>query len=93
MLTGWFAILVSHSGKEILLKAVALAMLVCMKLCFKLIKKACENLTKSMSDFRWNSLEHKRKIHWLSWNKIFLSKEQSVLGFKDIQSFNQYLSD
>lgn len=77
--------------KEVLLKAVAMAMPVFIMSCFKFTKKSCENLTKAIADFWWNSLEHKRKIHWLSWTKLCLAKEQGGLGFKDIQSFNQAL--
>lgn len=49
------------------------------------------NLTKAMADFWWNSLEHKRKMHWRSWSTLCLAKEQGGLRFKDIQSFNQSL--
>ncbi|XP_048596341.1 uncharacterized protein LOC125578098 [Brassica napus] len=72
-------------------QAVAMAMPVYAMSCFKLTKTSCDNLTKAMADFWWNSLEHKRKMHWLSWTKLCLAKEQGGLGFKDIQSFNQAL--
>lgn len=53
-------------------------------------KKSCENLTKTMTDFWWNSFEQ-RKMHWLSWTKLCLAKEQGGLGFKDIQNFTEAL--
>ena len=90
-LSGWFVKQLSLKGNKILIKAVAMAMPVYAMSCFKLTKNSCENLTKAMSDFWWNSLEHKRKIHWLSWNRLSLAKEQGGLGFKDIQNFNQAL--
>ena len=68
-----------------------MAMPVYVMSCFKLTKKSCENLTKAVADFWWNSLEHQRKIHWLSWTEMCLAKEQGGLGFKYIQSFSQAL--
>lgn len=90
-LSDWFVKQLSLGGKEVLIKAVAMAMPVYAMSCFKLTNISCENLTKAMADFWWNSLEHKRKMHWLSWSMLCLAKEQGGLGFKDIQSFNQAL--
>ena len=89
MLSGYFARLLSQSGKEVLLKTVAMVMPIYAMSCFKLTKSSSENLTQAMAAFWWDSLEHKRKIHWLKWEKMCLSKQQGGLAFKDIQTFNQ----
>ncbi|KAL1225411.1 putative mitochondrial protein [Cardamine amara subsp. amara] len=59
--------------------------------CFRLTKSTISNLTSAICDFWWNTIENKNKIHWVSWEKLCLSKECGGLGFRDLECFNQAL--
>ncbi|KAL1215220.1 putative mitochondrial protein [Cardamine amara subsp. amara] len=50
-LSGWFARTLSLGGKEVLIKAVAMAMPIYAMSCFKLPKATADNLTSAISDF------------------------------------------
>ncbi|KAL1210712.1 putative mitochondrial protein [Cardamine amara subsp. amara] len=90
-LSGWFARTLSLGGKEVLIKAMAMAMPVYAMSCFKLTKTTLSNLSSALCDFWWNATDDKQKIHWVSWDRMCLSKEYGGLGFSDLQCLNQAL--
>lgn len=89
--SGWHARTISQGGKEVLIKAVASALPVLPMSVYRLPKTVIASLHSVMSNFWWDNAEHKRKIHWLSWEKLSLSKEEGGMGFKDLECLNQAL--
>ncbi|KAL0863670.1 hypothetical protein Bca101_042788 [Brassica carinata] len=89
--SGWHAKNLSQGGKEVLLKAVASALPVLPMSVYQIPKTVISGLSSEMARFWWDGMEFKRKIHWLSWEKLCLSKEDGGMGFKELECFNQAL--
>ncbi|XP_071938995.1 uncharacterized protein [Coffea arabica] len=90
-LQGWKNKLLSQAGKEIMLKAVAMAMPTYTMSCFRLNSKLCREISSKMADYWWGDTDGKKKLHWISWKKMTQKKSKGGMGFKDLQLFNEAL--
>ena len=72
---GWNRRFLSHRGKEILLKTVALAMPIYSMSIFRLPKTICEEINTLLANFWWGSGSN-RGMHWYSWKRICVPKKR-----------------
>ena len=87
-LSGWKEKMLSKARKEVLIKAVALAIPTYTKSCFKLPNSLCEKLTAMVRKFWWGQRKDENKIPWLSWEKLCESKSKGGMGFKNLKLLN-----
>jgi hypothetical protein len=79
-------------GKETLVKSVLQAVGTYPMGCFQLSEKMCGSLTSIASHFWWwGAADGKRKVHWISWNKMCAPKRTWGMGFRNYSAFNQAL--
>ncbi|XP_043687688.1 uncharacterized protein LOC122638901 [Telopea speciosissima] len=85
---GWKSKLLSHAGKEVLMKSVVFSMshYACMH--FKLPASNHKSLRQMASNFYWGDTDGRPKMHWISWERLCLSKENGGLGFRDPSLLN-----
>ncbi|XP_062013825.1 uncharacterized protein LOC133730210 [Rosa rugosa] len=87
---GWKQAMLSHAGKETLIKAVACAIPAYTKACFKFPASTCKEINSILSDFWWGTSKSS-SIHWKSWEFLGLPKSNGGLGFHNFQDFNDAL--
>ena len=87
-MAGWAEQFLSQAGKEILIKAVAMALPNHAMSCFKLPISVCKEIEKAIRNYWWRGSLKRNGIHWASWDKLQKQKCQGGLGFKDLQCFN-----
>lgn len=81
-LQDWKIKFLSQSGKEILLKAVILAIpTYCMSV-FLLPRALCMEINAQMSKFWWGHQENNSRVHWMSWGKWAYQKRLKGWVFK-----------
>lgn len=90
-LNAWHLRNLSQGGKEILIKASASSLPVYAMSCYKIPKTVCDKMVSAMADFWWGSDGHKRKLHWIAWDRLCLPKDSGGLGFRNFEAFNQAL--
>ncbi|XP_027156752.1 uncharacterized protein LOC113757854 [Coffea eugenioides] len=81
----------AKQGKEVMLKAVAMAMPTYVMSFFKLPRRLCKDICALMANFWWGESNGRNKMHWISWERMALNKSAGGLGFKDLEAFNQAL--
>lgn len=87
----WSAKFLSPSGKEIMIKSVAMAMPVYAMSCFKLPAGVVSEIETILMNFWWEKKAKQRGIPWIAWNRLQYSKKEGGLGFKDLAKFNDAL--
>lgn len=88
---GWKANLFSVGGKEVLIKSVTQAIPTYVMSYFKLPSSFCLELSKIIACFWWGTTETRKRIHWVSWDRICWPKELEGLNFRDLELFNKAL--
>lgn len=87
----WSSKFLSNAGKMIMAKSVLAPMSSHAMSCFKIPQSVCANIKSKLTRFWWDSEPGKRKISWISWDKMAKPKSKGGLGFKEITSFNDAL--
>jgi hypothetical protein len=58
---------------------------------FKFSAGLCDDLSQIIRDFWWGDEFDRRKVHWMSWDKMTRPKSHGGIGFRDMRMFNQAL--
>lgn len=74
--------------KRDLLKAVIQSIPTYVMSCFELPKQLCKDIHRLMERFWWSACGDSRKIHWLAWDRVCVSKAEGGMGFPSLPSFN-----
>jgi ribonuclease HI len=90
-LKGWKESCLSRAGKEILIKAVAQAIPNYIMGYYKLPESCCQEIESMLAKFWWGSTDGKRKIHWMSWERLSKPKKNGGMGFRGLSDFNKAL--
>ena len=85
---GWTFKFFTKGGKEVIIKSVVTALPNHVLSCYRLPKATAKKLTSAVAQFWWSPGRNTRGMHWKSWDKICVNKEDGGLGFNDITDFN-----
>ena len=84
----WKRDLLSVSGKEVLIKAVGIAIPIYSFGCFRLPDSLLDEIHKMIVNFWWGQKNNERKQSWIGWKTLCRPKSEGRLGFKDLKVFN-----
>ena len=78
----------TKGGEEVIIKSVVTALPNHVMSCYRLPKATVKKLTSAVAQFWWSPGGSTRGMHWKSWDKVCVDKDDGGLGFKDITDFN-----
>ena len=84
----WKGKLLSHVGREVLIKVVAQAIPMYTMSVFKILDMLCKELNSLMGKFWWGQKDRERKMAWISWERLCTPKAEGGMGFRDLKAFN-----
>lgn len=87
-LHGWKGMILSKTGREVLIKAVSQSIPTYGMSVFKFPNAFCDEIRSLVSQFWWGQKNGERKIHWLAWSKLCGRKAIGGLGFRDCKMFS-----
>ncbi|XP_058195012.1 uncharacterized protein LOC131311532 [Rhododendron vialii] len=90
-LQGWKQRIISHSGKEVMIKDVAQAIPTYAMACFWFPQKTVNKLNSLIRNYWWKGDPENRGIFWASWDRMIAPKEEGGMGFRDFSAFNEAL--
>ena len=76
-----------QAGKEVMIKVVVQSIPAYSMGAFKLPIGLCKDIEAMICKFWWSSGDSK-KIHWVKWSSFCSSKSIEMMGFRDLQKFN-----
>ncbi|XP_048621848.1 uncharacterized protein LOC125591512 [Brassica napus] len=86
--SSWSNRYLSAAGKMVMLQSVLSSIPSYSMTCFKLHVSLCNHIQSALTRFWWDDKTGKRKMAWLAWDKMTLSKSNGGLGIRDVQAFN-----
>ncbi|KAE8716021.1 RING finger protein [Hibiscus syriacus] len=90
-LTGWKASSLSMAGRLVLIKSVLSSLPIFFLSIFKMPSSICLRLNSLLSNFLWGGGVDKKKMHWVSWDKVYRPLSVGGLGVTDLSLLNRAL--
>ncbi|CAM8995263.1 unnamed protein product [Rhodiola kirilowii] len=85
---GWSSATLSRGGKEVLIKAILLALPQYYMHCFLIPDCILEKYQSIIRKFWWSSSQDTKGINWVKYSVLCEDKEHGGLGFKDLKLLN-----
>jgi ribonuclease HI len=88
-INAWNSKCLSKAGREVLIKSVLQSIPTYFMSIFTLPSSLIDEIEKMLNAFWWgHSGTHNKGVHWLSWDKLSMHKNDGGMGFKNLSVFN-----